>query len=91
MNKDHFKWIVGAVAIPMGLLLIGAMSQYQRYIDDRQDKATIKSEETIERVADNQRRTAEALALVANTVNEIDARGSLALRGHERLRDGEAH
>ena len=102
MNSDSTKWIIGAVTIPLFVVLITAIATYQGYVDSSQDSAIIETkkdslsrfqeaQKTLQEVSENGRKTAEALNQVATTLKEIDSRGSMALRDHERLRNGEVH
>lgn len=102
MNNEHLKWWIGAISIPMIVLFFTAISTYQSYVDRKQDSAIEETkrdsmsrfqeaQEALQEVSDNGRKTAEALSQVATTLREIDSRGSMALRDHERLRDGEVH
>ena len=102
MSSNSIKWLVGAVGVPFVIVLISSIYAYQGYIDGRQDKAISETKQdsvalfqetqkNLKEVSDNGRKTAEALSQVATTLKEIDTRGSMALRDHEKLRDGGVH
>lgn len=99
---DNTRWVVAAVAAPLILVLFGGMATMQRHTDTRQDSAITGNSASmgklhreqqllLEKLSDNNVKTAEALSQVATTLKELDDRGSHALRSHERSRGEGAH
>jgi uncharacterized Zn finger protein (UPF0148 family) len=88
------KWVIG-VTTTICAFIVTTLIGFQGNVDSRQDELlkenerrleeTIKSQADLsERLSRDSRSIAEALKDVSATLREIDARGSQALREHER-------
>lgn len=72
------------VAATFSIFVVSTILGFQSGVDSRQDQQ-------LARLSENDRDTAEALRDVAATLREIDQRGTLVFRAHERLDAEEGH
>ena len=79
----NMAWVLG-VGVTLTVFVVTTVLGFQSEVDSRQDQHLSK-------LSENDRDTAEALRDVAATLREIDQRGTLVFRSHERLNAEEAH
>jgi hypothetical protein len=100
--SENTRWVLTVMAMPLILFLFGGLVTMQGYTDTRQDSAIVGNSNVmsklhreqqllLEKLSDNNMKTAEALSQVATTLKELDDRGSHALRSHEKVRGEGAH
>lgn len=79
----NLAWVLG-IAATFSIFVVTTILGFQSGVDSRQDRQ-------LSRLSENDRDTAEALRDVAATLREIDQRGTLVFRAHERLDAEEGH
>lgn len=83
MIPRDLRWVLGGIGTFV-LMGIGLVVEFQKSTDIRQDESLTLIAAQQEKARDSQQATAEALARVAEIVDQMDLRGTQALDQHER-------